>query len=164
MAAEPEYDPLSDETLGVTWSGNGTALCYDAKNLTTQTVLKSFCGHKDKCSGLVLPLFFELTWAREARAVLYFVALIYSFLGVSIVADIFMCAIEKITSKTKQIYIASSKDDAPEVIEIPVWNGTVANLTLMALAALSFLAVTLLGLVLLGLSLALFRRSISVDK
>ena len=56
-----------------------------------------------------------------------------SFLGVSIVADIFMCAIEKITSKTKKIHIAGSGDDEEEVIEVPVWNGTVANLTLMAL-------------------------------
>jgi solute carrier family 8 (sodium/calcium exchanger) len=29
----------------------------------------------------------------------------------------------------------SGKMDAPEVIEIPVWNGTVANLTLMALGS-----------------------------
>jgi solute carrier family 8 (sodium/calcium exchanger) len=40
---------------------------------------------------------FQDTWPRELRAAIYFFALIYSFLGVSIVADIFMCAIEKIT-------------------------------------------------------------------
>merc|ERR1711963_975824 len=76
-------------------------------------------------------------WPREARAVLYFVGLIYSFLGVSIVADVFMCAIEKITSKTKTIHIAGASDDntGPEVIEVPVWNSTVANLTLMALGS-----------------------------
>lgn len=72
---------------------------------------------------------------RGFRAFLYFFALLYSFLGVSIVADIFMCAIEKITSKTKKIHIASTQDDVPEVIEVPVWNGTVANLTLMALGS-----------------------------
>lgn len=58
----------------------------------------------------------------------------FSFLGISIVADIFMCAIEKITSKKKQIFIATGSGDAPqEAIEVQVWNGTVANLTLMAL-------------------------------
>ena len=77
---------------------------------------------------------------------LYFAGLIYSFLGVSIVADIFMCAIEKITSKTKRINIAATSptngpnggaaggagdEGGPEVIEVPVWNGTVANLTLV---------------------------------
>jgi len=31
----------------------------------------------------------------------------------------------------------SGKMDTPEVIEIPIWNGTVANLTLMALVSIS---------------------------
>ena len=45
-----------------------------------------------------------------------------------------MSAIEKITSKTKEIHIAGSDPNAPaDVIEVPVWNDTVANLTLMAL-------------------------------
>merc|ERR1711936_562410 len=67
--------------------------------------------------------------------IVYLVGLLYSFLGVSIVADIFMCAIEKITSKTKKIHIASTREDVPEVIEVQVWNATVANLTLMALGS-----------------------------
>ena len=46
-----------------------------------------------------------------------------------------MCAIEKITSKTKVIKIAGSGDATGESIEVPVWNGTVANLTLMALGS-----------------------------
>ena len=45
-----------------------------------------------------------------------------------------MCAIEKITSKTTEIHIASADAESPsDVIEVPVWNNTVANLTLMAL-------------------------------
>ena len=47
----------------------------------------------------------------------------------------FVSAIEKITAKTKQIHIASSDEDGQEVIEVPVRNGTVANLTLMALGS-----------------------------
>ena len=54
-------------------------------------------------------------------------------MGISIVSDMFMSAIEKITAKTKQIHLASSGEDGGDVIEVPVWNGTVANLTLMAL-------------------------------
>ena len=57
----------------------------------------------------------------------------FSFFGIGIVSDLFMSAIEKITAKTKEIHLAGSGDDGPEVIEVPVWNGTVANLTLMAL-------------------------------
>ena len=74
---------------------------------------QNFCGQKHACDskGLILPLFLEVTWPREARAVLYFVGLLFSFLGVSIVADVFMCAIEKITSKTKLIHIAGADHD-----------------------------------------------------
>ena len=78
---------------------------------------------------------FEESWNPAFRAIVYLIGLLYSFLGVSIVADIFMCAIEKITSKTKQITIPRGPDDANDVIEVPVWNGTVANLTLMALGS-----------------------------
>ena len=115
-----------------TWSGSKSELCY-----TNDITNEKWCGNIDGCSqkGLLLPLFFEGTWPREARAVLYFVALLYSFLGVSIVADVFMCAIEKITSKTKLIHIAGDAGDGPEAIEVSVWNGTVANLTLMALGS-----------------------------
>ena len=119
-----------------TWSygeDNSSLLCY-----TDNTTSTTWCGAKDEChqKGLLLPLFLEVTWPKEVRAVLYFVGLLYSFLGVSIVADVFMCAIEKITSKTKQINVASADgDNAPEVIEVPVWNNTVANLTLMALGS-----------------------------
>jgi len=57
-------------------------------------------------------------------------------MGVAIGADLFMCAIEVITSKTKSIRVAS-EDDAKgyEEVEIRVWNDTVANLTLMALGS-----------------------------
>ncbi|XP_022239527.1 sodium/calcium exchanger 2-like [Limulus polyphemus] len=85
--------------------------------------------------GLFLPLINEFTWSREARAFLYFTGLIYCFLGVAIIADIFMCAIEKITSKTRKLVLSSTTSTEPEVIEIRVWNDTVANLTLMALGS-----------------------------
>lgn len=113
------------------WTSNKTQICYEGENN------EAWCGNKDKCStlGLILPIFSEETWPTALRGTLYLIGLLYSFLGVSIVADIFMCAIEKITSKTKQIHFATPKGDSPEVIEVPVWNGTVANLTLMALGS-----------------------------
>merc|ERR1719480_574627 len=84
---------------------------------------------------MVLPLVLEITWSKQFRAALYFIGLIYSFLGIGIVSDLLMSAIEKITSKTKQVHLTKSGDDGPNVIEYPVWNGTVANLTLMALGS-----------------------------
>jgi len=90
----------------------------------------------DDCTGMVLPIFLEVTWPKAFRAVLYLVGLLYSFFGISIVSDLFMGAIEKITSSTKKIELASSSpEEPPTVIEVPVWNGTVANLTLMALGS-----------------------------
>ena len=122
------------------WYEDGQAICFkNGSDGSELTEIQTWCGAKDKChKGLLLPLFLEVTWPKEARAVLYFIGLCFSFLGVSIIADVFMCAIEKITSKTKQIHVAGQdgdKDVGPEVIEVPVWNGTVANLTLMALGS-----------------------------
>lgn len=89
-----------------------------------------------KCSdGLLLPLINESTWSPHARAFLYLLGLFYCFLGVAIIADIFMCAIEKITSKTRKIVLSTPSELEPEVLEVKVWNDTVANLTLMALGS-----------------------------
>ena len=43
------------------------------------------------------------------------------------VADIFMCSIDSITSATKRVLVAT-KDGATEEVEVPVWDGTLANL------------------------------------
>ncbi|KAK6626785.1 hypothetical protein RUM44_009262 [Polyplax serrata] len=98
--------------------------------------------------GLIFPLLDESGWNPVGRAVLYFLALLYAFIGVSVVTDIFMGAVVTITSKTKKVYLAkykvrkgesdnslalASKGDEPDFIEVRVWNDTVANLTLMAL-------------------------------
>ena len=102
-----------------------------------QTVKMSNCSTDYQCSdvGLLLPLVSEQTWPREARAFIYLVGLLWSFLGVAIIADIFMCSIEKITSKTKTVKVASQDPQGYEEVEVKVWNDTVANLTLMALGS-----------------------------
>lgn len=65
-------------------------------------------------------------------ATFYFFCLMYCFLGVKIAADIFMSAIELITSQ--RIRVRSSVDSSREVT-VKVWNDTVANLTLLALGS-----------------------------
>ncbi|CAL1125926.1 unnamed protein product [Cladocopium goreaui] len=79
------------------------------------------------------------TWAGNVfagpswtlRFFLYFFGLGYMFCGVGVVSDIFMNAIEEITSKTvKKVNPASG-----EFVRVKVWNATVANLTLMALGS-----------------------------
>lgn len=94
--------------------------------------------HDYECSdkGLILPIINEYTWSKEVRAFLYLAGLLWCFLGVAIIADVFMCAIEKITSKTRKIKVASSESESGYVeLEVKVWNDTVANLTLMALGS-----------------------------
>ncbi len=64
-----------------------------------------FGPHYGNCSkGILLPFIpYEGTWNVYVRASLYLLGLLYCFMGVAIVADIFMGAIEKITSKTRKV-------------------------------------------------------------
>eukprot|EP00930_Biecheleria_cincta_P041467 TRINITY_DN28426_c0_g1_i1.p1 TRINITY_DN28426_c0_g1~~TRINITY_DN28426_c0_g1_i1.p1 ORF type:complete len:845 (-),score=161.00 TRINITY_DN28426_c0_g1_i1:221-2689(-) len=84
-------------------------------------------------SGLYLPLFGddEQRWPAGLRAVLYVVALFWVFMAVGLVCDIFMGAIETITSAKKRVY--SKRLDT--FVTVKVWNDTLANLTLMALGS-----------------------------
>lgn len=71
---------------------------------------------------------------RVLRGVVYFSALAYLFIGVSIVSDRFMAAIEVITSKEKEVKVRK-KNGETQIVIVRVWNETVANLTLMALGS-----------------------------
>lgn len=57
----------------------------------------------------------------------------YLFIGVSIVSDRFMAAIEVITSREKEVRVRRNGID--QIVVVRVWNETVANLTLMALGS-----------------------------
>lgn len=59
--------------------------------------------------GLLLPFLDETGWRWEVRGVLYLVAMMYLFLGVAIITDIFMAAIESITSKTRKVFMAKER-------------------------------------------------------
>jgi len=83
--------------------------------------------------GLILPLFgdAEQEWHAAIRICLYLAGLAWCFLGVAIVSDVFMGAIETITSQRAKRY----DPDKEEWVTVIVWNATVANLTLMALGS-----------------------------
>ena len=72
----------------------------------------------------------EHAWDNNLRIMLYFFGLMWMFLAVGIVADVFMAAIEVITSQQVE---TKTKDG--RTILITVWNETVANLSLMALGS-----------------------------
>lgn len=98
------------------WESNHSHVCYIDP-------LETVCAGKDRCSmkGMLLPMFFEASWPSWVRIVLYLTGIIYSFLGIFMVADgmtvflctfhssmcltllVFMCAIDSITSKTKKV-------------------------------------------------------------
>ena len=65
---------------------------------------------------------------------LYLLFLVWLFIGITILADIFMEAIETITSKSNLVEVVDS-DGNIITIEKQVWNPTIANLTLMALGS-----------------------------
>jgi Ca2+/Na+ antiporter len=67
------------------------------------------------------------------------IMLLWCFIGVAIVSDVFMCAIEMITSKetlvVKEVADARTGKLVRRRFHEQVWNPTVANLTLMALGS-----------------------------
>ena len=103
------------------------------------TVEPPSCLDGEPCTkGLLIPLWTPVknlsVGDKAARAIVYFVAMIYMFLGVSIVADRFMASIEVITSKEKDITIRRP-DGTTSTVSVRIWNETVSNLTLMALGS-----------------------------
>ncbi|XP_053331636.1 sodium/calcium exchanger 3 isoform X2 [Spea bombifrons] len=94
-------------------------------------------GSYDCKPGVILPIWYPENPSlgdKIARVIVYFVAMIYMFLGVSIIADRFMASIEVITSQEREIVIKKSNGET-STTTIRVWNETVSNLTLMALGS-----------------------------
>ncbi|XP_048338004.1 sodium/calcium exchanger 1 isoform X5 [Sphaerodactylus townsendi] len=87
--------------------------------------------------GVILPIWLPHDPSfgdKIARATVYFVAMVYMFLGVSIIADRFMSSIEVITSQEREITIKKPNGETTKTT-VRVWNETVSNLTLMALGS-----------------------------
>eukprot|EP00930_Biecheleria_cincta_P045676 TRINITY_DN31481_c0_g1_i1.p1 TRINITY_DN31481_c0_g1~~TRINITY_DN31481_c0_g1_i1.p1 ORF type:complete len:852 (-),score=144.61 TRINITY_DN31481_c0_g1_i1:154-2709(-) len=82
--------------------------------------------------GMMLPLVpNEHEWGNPIRAVIYLIFLLWLFKGVGIASDIFMEAIETITSSRKRKF----NPETGRWLTVMVWNPTVANLSLMALGS-----------------------------
>ncbi|NWT77257.1 NAC2 protein, partial [Prunella himalayana] len=98
----------------------------------------STCRGSSRCQpGVLLPVWQPDEPAagdKAARAIVYFVAMMYLFLGVSIIADRFMASIEVITSREKEITVTKANGET-SVGTVRIWNETVSNLTLMALGS-----------------------------
>jgi solute carrier family 8 (sodium/calcium exchanger) len=92
----------------------------------------------DPCGSgtIVIPLGgeWELALSKVLRAILYFFGLGWCFLGIAVVCDQFMEAIEMVTSKERVVWV-KVHGDTKHKFHKRVWNDTVANLTLMALGS-----------------------------
>eukprot|EP00960_Hanusia_phi_P056117 763159-Hanusia_phi.AAC.2 len=87
----------------------------------------------------------EYEWNRGFRAFLYFVGLLWSFVGVSVLSDVFMTGIERVTNSTRKVRRAKLDSNGRKIesdgvvqydeVEVLIWNPAVANLTLMALGS-----------------------------
>ncbi|CAG2169985.1 unnamed protein product [Oppiella nova] len=86
--------------------------------------------------GLFLPFWphYDSTGLIVFHGIVYFLALIYIFVGVAIIADRFMGAIEEITSQEQDVIVRKPNGEK-EIISVKIWNETVSNLTLMALGS-----------------------------
>ncbi|KFU85187.1 Sodium/calcium exchanger 3, partial [Chaetura pelagica] len=105
---------------------------------STSSVQNNSCSGSFECKeGVILPIWYPENPSlgdKIARVIVYFVALIYMFLGVSIIADRFMASIEVITSQEKEITMKKPNGETTTTT-IRIWNETVSNLTLMALGS-----------------------------
>ena len=109
-----------------------------ASNETTSGTEQSSCPSESCASLLFLPQawgaqtsapFLEHVW----KAALQIAALLYVFLGVSLIADRLLSAIEVIASMERQVPVRLPSGRIVS-ISIPVWNQTVAHLTLISIA------------------------------
>ncbi|NP_001086531.1 solute carrier family 8 (sodium/calcium exchanger), member 3 S homeolog [Xenopus laevis] len=109
-----------------------------ASNSPQNTVQNDTCSGSYECKeGVILPIWYPENPSmgdKIARVIVYFVAMIYMFLGVSIIADRFMASIEVITSQEREIVVKKPNGET-STTTIRIWNETVSNLTLMALGS-----------------------------
>jgi len=103
---------------------------YNISKVSNKTVCNT---EASECKeGLILPVWLPLKnigiGTTIARALIYGFSLGYLFLGVSIISDRFMSAIEVITSQEKEIHVTDS-DGNKQTVMVRYWNETVSNLT-----------------------------------
>merc|ERR1739848_561721 len=117
----------------------GTFTSVNSAGYDVINKLRVWSGAASVCKkGVILPM-----WTpqknlsigdKAARAICYFLGMVFMFLGVSTIADRFMAAIEVITSKERTVTVRRQDGETAKV-SVRIWNETVSNLTLMALGS-----------------------------
>lgn len=85
---------------------------------------------------IFLPFYgeYERNWPKAVRGPLYFLGLLWTFLGIGMICDAFMAAIEEITSFERLVWLEVRKGSRHK-FHVKFWNPTIANLSLMALGS-----------------------------
>lgn len=131
---------LSEATGGAEAMANNPLDVETYPNMTEEEIAHAKkCAPMGQCKpGVILPVWLpqgNLSSAdKAARAAVYFLAMVFMFLGVSIIADRFMAAIEVITSKEREVHVKLPNGET-QTLNVRIWNETVSNLTLMALGS-----------------------------
>ena len=69
---------------------------------------------------------------RALRVAIYFIIIVYFFVGVNVVVDKFMAAIYLITSQKRAVHVKNDKGET-QIVYARIWNDTVANLSLISM-------------------------------
>ncbi|XP_052828046.1 sodium/calcium exchanger 2 isoform X6 [Octopus bimaculoides] len=104
------------------------------QNYTYGYIVEYIPENHTRCSSWIL-VPGENLWLHTTRGVIYIIAILYIFLGIAIVSDLFMSSIEVITSQKRTVYKWDEERQERIAKEVMVWNETVANLTLLALGS-----------------------------
>jgi len=105
---------------------------WDGSSCVSMEVSVANTSTSDCCpGGTIQRNDMQKSWGLMAG---WLLILCWVFLGVSIGADLFMAAIEVITSK-EAVKKVTDRHGVVRLVHVRVWNETVANLTLMALGS-----------------------------
>lgn len=108
--------------------------------ITNVTTYVCPASEKIQCvDGVFLPAWLDGPGEKSAgrtagKAIVYCLGLFFLFLGIAIISDRFMAAIEIITSQEKEIKVRDQSGKV-KLVTVKIWNETVSNLTLMALGS-----------------------------
>jgi len=85
-------------------------------------------------------------WPSSCRIPLYLFGILWAFLGIGLVCDQFMSAIEEITSAERTVWLEVHKG-SKQKFHVKCWNATIANLTLMALGSSAEILLSILEII-----------------
>jgi solute carrier family 8 (sodium/calcium exchanger) len=125
--------------LAMFHEANGAALVPKLDAKTNKTVMVCESASRIKCvDGIFLPAWIDKdpsAGKTAGKAIVYCLGLFFLFLGIAIISDRFMAAIEIITSQEKEIKVRDKSSGKVKLVTVKIWNETVSNLTLMALGS-----------------------------